>query len=126
MLSSYHGHADIVRLLLSFSADPNRLNDRGQSVLAGAVFKMHSEVIETLLEGVSSCSYSDLASCEHSAERWWNALPWLTFLQGADPMLGQPNALDSAKMFKQEQWVEKFERASQKLGDLGQGARNGH
>lgn len=54
MLSSYHGHTSIVRLLLSHSADPNRLNERGQSPLAGAVFKMHSEVIEALLEGVSA------------------------------------------------------------------------
>src|SRR5699024_9900387 len=31
MLAAYHGHADTVRALLTRGADPNRLNDRGQS-----------------------------------------------------------------------------------------------
>ncbi|KAL8649132.1 MAG: hypothetical protein Q9226_005702, partial [Calogaya cf. arnoldii] len=39
MLASYHTHPPLVRYLLSQNADPNTLNDRGQSPLAGAVFK---------------------------------------------------------------------------------------
>lgn len=46
MLAAYHGHADLVRLLIQHGADPNRLNDRGQSPLAGAVFKKEDAVIE--------------------------------------------------------------------------------
>jgi hypothetical protein len=46
MLAAYHGHADLVRLLISHGADPNRLNDRGQSPLAGAVFKKEDAVID--------------------------------------------------------------------------------
>jgi ankyrin repeat protein len=46
MLASYHGHGSLVRLLLQHGADPNILNDRGQSPLAGAVFKGEGEVIE--------------------------------------------------------------------------------
>jgi ankyrin repeat protein len=46
MLASYHGHAPLVRLLLQHGADPNTLNDRGQSPLAGAVFKGEKEVVE--------------------------------------------------------------------------------
>lgn len=46
MLAAYHGHAPLVKLLLSHGADPNSLNDRGQSPLAGAVFKMEDEVVE--------------------------------------------------------------------------------
>jgi ankyrin repeat protein len=46
MLASYHGHAPLVRLLLQHRADPNTLNDRGQSPLAGAVFKGEKEVVE--------------------------------------------------------------------------------
>lgn len=52
MLSSYHGHLHLVRLLIRHGADPNTLNDRGQSPLAGAVFKNEEEVIKALLEGV--------------------------------------------------------------------------
>lgn len=46
MLAAYHGHAELVKLLVQHGADPNRANDRGQSPLAGAVFKMHSKVID--------------------------------------------------------------------------------
>ncbi|KAH8899935.1 ankyrin [Thozetella sp. PMI_491] len=46
MLAAYHGHADIVKLLVQHGADPNRRNDRGQSPLAGAVFKQEDAVIE--------------------------------------------------------------------------------
>ncbi|KAI1826617.1 hypothetical protein F4861DRAFT_536928 [Xylaria intraflava] len=38
-LAAYHGHADLVRLLIQNGGDPNRLNDRGQSPIAGVVFK---------------------------------------------------------------------------------------
>ena len=46
MLAAYHGHADLVKLLAEHGADPNRQNDRGQSPLAGAVFKKEDQVIE--------------------------------------------------------------------------------
>jgi ankyrin repeat protein len=46
MLAAYHGHGELVRLLVQHGADPNRINDRGQSPLAGAVFKKEPEVIE--------------------------------------------------------------------------------
>jgi len=49
MLASYHGHAQLVQLLLQYGADPNRVNDRGQSILAGAVFKGEDSVIEVSL-----------------------------------------------------------------------------
>lgn len=46
MLAAYHGHAPLVKLLLDHGADPNSLNDRNQSPLAGAVFKGEDEVVE--------------------------------------------------------------------------------
>jgi ankyrin repeat protein len=49
MLAAYHGHAPLVKLLIQHGADPNCLNDRGQSPLAGAVFKGEAEVIEACL-----------------------------------------------------------------------------
>ena len=68
MLAAYHGHATLVSLLLKHGADPNRLNDRGQSPLAGVVFKNEAECIKLLLDG------------------------------GADPEIGTPSALDSTKV----------------------------
>jgi ankyrin repeat protein len=46
MLAAYHGHAGLVKILIQHGADPNRLNDRGQSPLAGAVFKKEDAVIQ--------------------------------------------------------------------------------
>ena len=46
MLAAYHGHAPLVKLLIQHGADPNKINDRGQSPLAGAVFKAEAAVIE--------------------------------------------------------------------------------
>ncbi|KDN67506.1 hypothetical protein CSUB01_04269 [Colletotrichum sublineola] len=85
MLAAYHGHAELVKLLIQHGADPNRLNDRGQSPLAGAVFKQEDAVIENqvLLGG------------------------------GADPDHGNPSALQCVVMFKQEdKWQTKFQSAS--------------
>jgi ankyrin repeat protein len=49
MLAAYHGRAPLVKLLLEHGANPNSLNDRGQSPLAGAVFKGEPEVVEVSL-----------------------------------------------------------------------------
>jgi ankyrin repeat protein len=46
MLAAYHGHAPLVKLLIQHGADLKSVNDRGQSPLAGAVFKGEADVIE--------------------------------------------------------------------------------
>lgn len=69
MLAAYHGHARTVRMLAERGADLDRLNDRGQSPLAGAVFKGDDTVIDTLRE------------------------------LGADPDAGTPTARQTADMF---------------------------
>lgn len=78
MLAAYHGRVDTVKMLLQKGADPDRLNDKGQSPIAGAVFKCHDEVVRALFEG------------------------------GARVDAGKPNALDCAKMFKRAEFVELF------------------
>jgi ankyrin repeat protein len=72
MLSAYHGHLAAVQVLLKRGADPNRANDRGQSPLAGAVFKNEPEIARALLDA------------------------------GADPDAGSPSARDTARMFGKE------------------------
>jgi uncharacterized protein len=69
MLASYYGHAPVVSLLLEYGADPNRLNDKGQSPLAGVVFKNEAEVIKILLEA------------------------------GANPEVGEPSALAATQVW---------------------------
>ena len=76
MLAAYNGHASTVRMLHSKGADPNATNDRGQSPLAGAIFKDNAEVVRTLME------------------------------LGADPRSGTPSAIDTAKVFKKEEWLD--------------------
>ncbi len=78
MLAAYHGHADSVRALLTRGAEADRINDRGQTPLAGAVFKGEQEVIEVLLEA------------------------------GADPAAGTPSAVDTARMFGKADLLELF------------------
>ena len=68
MLASYHGHAALASLLVKHGADPNRINDRGQSILAGVVFKNEPRVVDILLDA------------------------------GADPEIGQPTALDATRV----------------------------
>jgi len=69
MLTAYAGHAESTQELLSRGADANRVNDRGQCPLAGAVFKGYNEVVNILVAG------------------------------GADPRLGTPTAIQTARMF---------------------------
>lgn len=49
MLAAYYGHADLVKYLIQNGADPNRLNDKKQSPIAGAVFKRLDDVVEVSL-----------------------------------------------------------------------------
>lgn len=72
MLAAYNGHAGLVKELVAKGADPNRVNDQGQSPLAGAVFKGHDEVVRVLVEG------------------------------GADPRSGTPTAIQTARLFKKQ------------------------
>ncbi|CAM3140326.1 ankyrin repeat domain-containing protein [Prescottella defluvii] len=76
MLASYHGHADTVRALVDRGADVNRPNDRGQTPLAGAVFKGEDAVVAALVAA------------------------------GADASAGQPSALDAARMFGRDDYLQ--------------------
>jgi len=78
MLAAYHGHAATVEALLERGADPGRPNDRGQTPLAGAVFKNEPQIVRALLEA------------------------------GADPAAGQPSAADTAAMFGNEEFLAWF------------------
>lgn len=78
MLAAYHGHAELVRGLAQVGADVDKLNQRGQSPLAGAIFKKYDAVIDALI-----------------------AL-------GADPRAGQPDAIDSARMFGRTDLLERL------------------
>lgn len=69
MLAGYHGHTELVRELAARGADLDMLNDRGQSPLAGAVFKADAPTVDALLE------------------------------LGADPDLGTPSARATAAYF---------------------------
>jgi ankyrin repeat protein len=54
MLAAYHGHASLVAGLATRGADVNALNDRGQTPLAGAVFKGSADVIRALVAARAS------------------------------------------------------------------------
>lgn len=75
MLAAYHGHAETVTALAVLGAGVDRLNDRGQSPLAGAVFKGEDAVVRALLE------------------------------HGADPDAGSPSARATAQLFGREDLI---------------------
>jgi len=81
MLAAYNGHVDTVRALLERGADVDRANDRGQTPLAGAVFKGYGEVVRALYEA------------------------------GADPYAGTPSAVDAARMFEKDAFLELFQES---------------
>jgi len=65
-------------MLLDKGADLDVLNDRGQSPIAGAVFKGYEEVVKEMAT------------------------------RGADLAAGQPNAIEAASMFKREELLRFF------------------
>jgi ankyrin repeat protein len=67
-----------VRALLERGADCDRANDRGQTPLAGAVFKDEREVVAALVEA------------------------------GADPAAGTPSAIDAARLFGRDELLALF------------------
>jgi ankyrin repeat protein len=73
MLAAYYGHEEAVAALIARGADVNRHNKRGQTPLAGAVFKNDTTIIDLLL----------------SAD--------------ADPLAGSPSALETARFFEREE-----------------------
>ena len=76
MLAAYHGHASTVTILAGRGADVDRVNDRGQSPLAGAVFKGEDAVVAALLDA------------------------------GANPDAGTPTARETAEMFGRPELLE--------------------
>ena len=76
MLAAYHGHASTVTMLAGRGADVDRVNDRGQSPLAGAVFKGEDAVVAALLDA------------------------------GANPDAGTPTARETAEMFGRPELLE--------------------
>ncbi|MFC4006760.1 ankyrin repeat domain-containing protein [Nonomuraea purpurea] len=50
MPAAYYGHADTLRMLVTFGADLHRVNERGKKPLACAVFKKESAVVRALLD----------------------------------------------------------------------------
>lgn len=79
MIAAYSGNREALDVLIKHRADVNKLNGRNQSPLAGAIFKKEDEIIDRLITA------------------------------GADPLLGTPNAVDTARMFGREDLLIRFE-----------------
>src|ERR1700719_4443653 len=80
MLAAYYGHEWTVAALIARGADVNRHNNRGQTPLAGAVFKNDTTIIELLLAA------------------------------DADPHAGRPSALETARFFGKEQLARQLQQ----------------
>jgi uncharacterized protein len=80
MLAAYCGHEGAVVALIERGADVDRHNNRGQTPLAGAVFKNETTIMELLLRA------------------------------GADPLAGSPSALETSRFFGKAQIARQLER----------------
>ncbi|MDO4238286.1 ankyrin repeat domain-containing protein [Pseudomonas sp.] len=88
MLAAYHGHAEAVKVLLEFKADPLIANDKNQLPIAGAAFKGHLAVVKALIEGgtpVEAASSDGRTALMMAA--MFNRVEMLDYLlgQGANP-----------------------------------------
>jgi ankyrin repeat protein len=79
MLATYHDHPETMLGLLERGADPDRVNERGQTPLTAAVFRHSADGVELLLKA------------------------------GANPALGSPNALETARFFGYPEMLELLE-----------------
>lgn len=50
ILAAYNDHADLVAGLIAREADPDRMNDRGQTALSCAVFRQNEDITVQLLQ----------------------------------------------------------------------------
>ncbi len=82
ILAVYYEHSSLVRALLDRSADTSRVNDRGQTALAAAVFRRAGDIVECLLG------------------------------YGADPHLGGQSAYDVARFFGLADMTERLDRST--------------
>ncbi|KAL8829500.1 MAG: hypothetical protein Q9170_006147 [Blastenia crenularia] len=103
MLSAYHTHPALVSYLLLKGADPNTLNDRGQSPLAGAVFKAAGVTRQERGHGRG-------AEGENGEEEMSDAdrVVGLLLDAGAHVDAGRPSAKESVEMFGVERWRGKI------------------
>jgi uncharacterized protein len=84
MLAAYHGHEVAVAALTERGADVNRHNDRGQTPLAGAVFKNETTIMELLLRA------------------------------DADPLAGSPSALETARFFGKDEVARQLQQHAER------------
>ena len=54
MLAAYHGHAEAVKVLLEFKADPLIANDKNQLPIAGAAFKGNLPVVKAVIDEIGA------------------------------------------------------------------------
>jgi len=71
-----------VRVLLDHGADPDRVNDRGQTALGAAVFRRSAESVSLLLD------------------------------HGADPEAGERSAIDVARFFELDEMAALLARGA--------------
>jgi uncharacterized protein len=88
MLASYYGHESAVAALVERGADVDRHNNRGQTPLAGAVFKDETTIMELLLRA------------------------------GADPLAGSPSALETARFFGKDEAARQLQQYAERRGSI--------
>jgi ankyrin repeat protein len=82
ILAAYHGHPDTVAALLDHGADHGRVNDRGQTALAAAVFRRSEPSVTALMAAGAD---ADAGSPSARAIAVFYDLPAMAALLGSAP-----------------------------------------
>ncbi|KAL8749672.1 MAG: hypothetical protein Q9184_006716 [Pyrenodesmia sp. 2 TL-2023] len=105
MLASYHTHPALVSHLLSRGADPNTLNERGQSPLAGAIFKAAGAPGGSGAASAPGAEGDEERSMDEGQSDA-DQVVQLLLNAGADVDKGRPSARHSVEMFRVDRWRE--------------------
>ncbi len=114
ILAAYHGHGQVLRLLLQAGADTELANDRGQTALGAAAFRGDADIVRDLLRHGAQVDGPPGGRSAFMIAAMFDRVEILQLLhaQGADPWARDAAGLDALAAARKmgadraAQWLE--------------------